>query len=169
MGFFPTKGFNLIKKRRDEKADDDIHPSFRRYRAVNVGNDTPLVEVNTAHYKNIIYANLKIPRQDGASQKPGFCDFPTDYGAAYFEMLTAEEKRRDGSFYCPSGRRNEALDVRVLNLCCADMYLHEAVLALQANAKARGVAPDRIGQINSKTALEEMAKGVASASSGGRQ
>lgn len=167
-GFFPTKGFNVIKKRRDEKADDDIHPSFRRYRSVNVGTDKPLVEVNTAHYKNIIYSNLKISRADGVTQKPGFCDFPSDYGSAYFEMLTAEEKRRDGSFYCPSGRRNEALDVRVLNLCAADMLLHEMVLQLQADAKHRGVSPDRVGQINSKSALDAIAKTILAASAGGR-
>jgi len=157
-GVFPSKGFQTVKRRKGEALDEDVPVSFRRFRVANVGGDKPLYEVNTNHYKNLIYNNLQKRRNPVPPQKPGFCDFPVDYGQKYFEMLTAEERRSDGVFHLPSGRANEALDLRVLNLCAGDAFLHNAVLTMRADAKSKGAAPDYINAINSRAALEMLGK-----------
>jgi phage terminase large subunit GpA-like protein len=158
QGVFPCKGFQRIKRKKGEALDEDMPTSFRRFRVANVGTDKPLYEVNTNHYKNLIYNNLRIRRNPVPPQKPGFCDFPVDYGAWYFNMLTAEKRRRDGSFHLPGGRANEALDARVYNLCAGDAFLYNAVLAMRADAKSRGAKPDYINAINSRAALEMLDK-----------
>lgn len=159
-GVFPSKGFGYLKRKKGETADEVTSSNFRRYRVANIGADKPLYEISTNYYKNIIYENLKRRRPEtGGPTPPGFCDFPLDYGERYFEMLTAAEHRRDGSF--DSGqRRDEALDCRVYNLCAADAYLAGVVLQLQADAKGRGYRPEQIQSINSRAALELLAKSI---------
>ena len=120
---FPSKGFSALKKRKDEKGDERIAGEFfRRFRAQPIGGNTVLYEISTNFYKTHLYNNLQIKRADTGEQRAGFCDFPVDYNESYFRMLTAEEKLGDGSFRA-SGRRNEALDCRVMNLCAGDVYL----------------------------------------------
>jgi phage terminase large subunit GpA-like protein len=75
-----------------------------------------LVGVDTA--KDAWYARLRTPEPG-----PGYCHFPTAYSEHYFEMLTAEQVRTkfikgrpQREWFCPSGRRNEALDIRVYAL-----------------------------------------------------
>ncbi len=65
--------------------------------------------------KEAVFARLKKP-EHGA----GFCHFPLDRDAAYFEQLTAERLRTryvkgfaQQYWWKPDGRRNEALDCRV--------------------------------------------------------
>lgn len=65
--------------------------------------------------KDIIYARLKI-----ADVGPGYCHFPIGRDRAYFDQLTSEiiQTKYSKGFatrvYClPSGKRNEALDIRV--------------------------------------------------------
>lgn len=68
--------------------------------------------------KDAWYARLRI-----ADFGPGYCHFPIAYNEDYFDMLTSEQVRTKYSkghpvreWFCPQGRRNEALDIRVMNL-----------------------------------------------------
>jgi phage terminase large subunit GpA-like protein len=128
---FPSKGFSALKKRKNEKADERIAGSFfKRFRAQTIGTGTILYEISTNFYKTMLYNNLNIARQDTGEQRAGFCDFPVDYGEAYFKELTAAEKLRDGSF-STSGRKHDALDCRVYNLCAGDVYLAHKIEELR--------------------------------------
>jgi phage terminase large subunit GpA-like protein len=159
---FPSKGFSALRKRRGESGDEQGPSNFRRFRAAKLGEAGTLYEISTNYYKTHLYNNLKIERREtGGEQRPGFCDFPIDYPEGYFRMLTAEEKRRDGSFHCPSGRRNEALDCRVMNQCAADVYLDSEVLRVKAAAMKGGSTRDQVQVINHRLILEYMAKRVA--------
>jgi phage terminase large subunit GpA-like protein len=158
---FPSKGFSALRKRKEETGDEAGPSNFRRYRAIKLGEDSYLYEISTNYYKTHVYNNLKIERQDTGEQRPGFCDFPREYSESYFRMLTAEEKHRDGSFHCPSGRRNEALDVRVQNLCACDIYLDSEVLRVKAAAMKDGATRDQVQVINHRVILSELAKLVA--------
>lgn len=158
QGTYPSKGFNILKKRKDEKGDEVGPANFKRYRMAK--NDkmggVPFVEIATNHYKSWTYKNLAIPRRDFEPQAPGFCAFPRDRSESYFVGLTAEEKRTDGSFHA-GGRRNEPLDCRGMNLCAADVYLDAKVTAARAAAKAAGSTDMELQQITHRTVLEYMA------------
>jgi phage terminase large subunit GpA-like protein len=120
---FPIKGFSALKKRKNEKGDERIAGDyFKRYRAAPIGGNAILYEISTNFYKTHLYNNLNIIRADTGEQRAGFCDFPVDYGEGYFKELTAAEKLSDGSF-ATSGRKHDALDCRVYNLCAGDVYL----------------------------------------------
>lgn len=87
--------------------------------------------------KDAWYSRLKI-----AEPGPGYCHFPLSYDRHYFAMLTAEQVRtkyRKGralrEWFLPSGRRNEALDIRVLALA--------ALLARPVDWRALGNTPIR--------------------------
>jgi len=155
---FPIKGRSEIKKTKKEAGDEVLQGNMQRYRASKLDEDVILYLINTNYYKNHIYHNLKISRQDGTEQRPGFCDFPRDYEEKYFNMLTAEERRTDGSFHNPTGRRNEALDCRVYSLCAGDVFLDSEVLNYRSWAKSQGARPDDLLKITSKTVLENMTR-----------
>jgi len=152
---FPIKGFQALKKKKGEPTDDAGPQNFRRYRAAKSG-DTVFYEISTNYYKTHIYNNLKIKRQDIDPQRPGFCEFPVDYGEKYFDQLTAEEKRTDGSFYCRPGRRNEALDCRVYALCAGDVWLDAQVLDLKLRLKDEGATPAALQQISRRTIIDAL-------------
>ena len=85
--------------------------------------------------KDAWYARLRI-----ADFGPGYCHFPLAYHEEYFDMLTAEQVRTKYSkghpvreWFCPQGRRNEALDIRVMNLA--------ALLARPVNWSALAAQP----------------------------
>lgn len=153
---FPIKGFRMIKRKKGEKVDkgDEVGPSdFRRYKYAKVGEDQMIYEISTNYYKNLIYNNLKIQRNPIGSQRPGFCDFPGDYGMKYFDMLTAEEKRTDGSFHS-SGRPNESLDCRVYSQCAADVWIDKQVKMARDNAKKNGASDVDILKISKRTIIK---------------
>lgn len=156
---YPSKGFGVLKRQKKEKVDIPTEANFKRYRAKTIekGSKRLLYEISTNYYKNLLYNNLNIQRNPIDPQRPGFCEFPQDYGEKYFNMLTAEEKRSDGSFHCPSGRRNEALDVRVMCLCAADVFLYQVVEGLRLVAKQQGCTEEQIMAIRSRDALEKLA------------
>ena len=163
---FPCKGFDKIKRRKYEKKNEGIdeaggQQTFKKFRATKINEETTLIAVSTNHYKHLIYTNLKKTRNDGERQTPGFCDFPSNYKEKYFKGLTAEEKRADGSFYCPTGRANEPLDVRVYNLCAADVWLETQVTKLRAAYKEQGAKPEQLLQINSRVVLEKLAANLS--------
>ena len=151
---FPIKGFNILKKRIKETGDEMGLSNFLRYRPKKVDESTILYEISTNYYKTSIYNNLKIPRGPAHPQRPSFCDFPVDYSEKYFKMLTAEEKRRDGSFHCPSNRRNEALDVRVYALCAADVWLDAKVKEIHATMKHQGASIMEIQQFTHRSMID---------------
>lgn len=75
--------------------------------------------------KSKIYTQLQIEEEG-----PGYCHFPDkdNYDTSYFRMLTAEKlekKWKNGRYriewVLPNGRRNEALDARVLNIAALNI------------------------------------------------
>lgn len=156
---YPSKGFRVAPGGKKEKGDP-LSARVRRYRAAKIGDANILYEIGTNYYKTHIYANLKKERKDVGPQGPGFCDFPQDYPESYFRMLIAEELRSDGSYHA-GGRRNEALDCRVMALCAADVYLDSRVMLAKASAKAAHATPDQLQLINHRLILDYMAKAVA--------
>jgi phage terminase large subunit GpA-like protein len=155
---FPVKGAGLLKKNKKEDGDTVTEHNFKRYKPLKVDEDTTLYNISTNYYKTHIYHNLSIPRNPVDPQPPGFCDFPVDYPETYFKMLTAEEKRKDGSFHCPDHRRNEALDCRVYALCAADVYLDRKVLDVKLAAKEAGAAEADVQQITHRVVIDMMEK-----------
>jgi phage terminase large subunit GpA-like protein len=154
---FPSKGFGTIKRNKTDKGDEYGPASFKRYKPVALGGSKTLYEISTNYYKTQIYNNLKISRQDSSFQKPGFCEFPLEANEKYFAMLTAEEKRLDGSFHA-GGRRNEALDCRVMNCCAGDVYLDSLVNEAKGLAKINGDKAQNIMQINHRLVLDLLEK-----------
>jgi len=158
---YPSKGFGELTKRKKEAEDERGPSNFRRYRAAKIGDASILYEISTNYYKTQLYKNLKVERQDTGEQKAGFCDFPIDYGEKYFRSLTAEEQRRDGTFHCPSGRRNEALDCRVMNSCACDVYLASEVNRVREAFIKAGSTREQANLVNHRMILAEMAKRCA--------
>jgi phage terminase large subunit GpA-like protein len=119
------------------------------------------VEINTNHYKKTIYRNLENSyrsfNQSDDIQDIGFCHFPAEYSEKYFEMLTAEDARADGTFYCPHGKRNEALDARVYALCASDFFLDNYVKKLQADLRTKGFPENKILEREHKFVLRHFA------------
>lgn len=155
--FYPVKGHAILRNRKDEAVDVASLANLRRYRLIKTSGEIELLEVCTNFYRSHTYNNLNIPRQPFYPQPPGFCDFPADYSEDYFKMLTAADRRRDGSFYVPQKRRKEALDCRVYNLALADYFLDSQVKKHQAYARAKGMHPDNVVRINHKYVLSMFA------------
>jgi phage terminase large subunit GpA-like protein len=163
---FPSKGFSILKKRSKEKKVDPgdeigIH-NFKRYRAAKTARaaDVLFYEISTNYYKTHIYNNLKIQRRPEEPQRPGFCNFPIDYSEKYFDMLTAEEKHTDGSFHS-HGRRNEALDCRVMAICAGDVFLDAKVMDAKAAAKVNGASATDLLNVNHRLILDIMVRNTS--------
>lgn len=162
---YASKGFSALKKREKEKGDESGPHNFKRYRVVKSDRmaDVSFVEISTNFYKTNLYNHLKIERRDIDPQRPGFCGFPRDRGEKFFKMLTAAEKRTDGSFHA-FGRAEEALDCRVMSMCAADLFLDAKVSALRAAAKAKGTGDTDLLKINHSFVLDLIAKQTAARS-----
>lgn len=156
---FPCKGFRKIGK-KTEGLDEAGPQSHKRFKVSKLDTDTTLIDVSTVFYKNRVYNNLKIERPPFGENPPGFCDFPIDYPETYFKGLTAEEKRKDGSFHKPNGRKNEPLDCRVYALCAGDYFLAKQIEQLRVAAKASGSSDAEIEQIDHKFVLQIFAKNM---------
>ncbi len=153
---FPIKGFRQVGQHNG--VDKATATDYKRYRASKVSDDIWLYSISTNHYKKGIYNNLKIKRKDLDIQPPGFCDFPVDRPDNYFKMLTAEEMRIDGNFYCPDGKRNEALDCRCYALCAGDVYLNSLIDKFRKELKARGASDDDLKKITARYVIEFLKK-----------
>lgn len=160
---FPIKGTHALKKRKEELGDEAGPENFKRYRLSKSG-ETELYTISTNYYKKHIYNNLnnsiRIIEQDLDPDRPGFCDFPMDYSDQYFEMLTAEEHRRDGSFHKSRNKKNESLDLRVYNMCAGDVYLDRLVRDMKEAAKSAGADREDIKEINHEFVLRKLAAQV---------
>jgi phage terminase large subunit GpA-like protein len=153
---YPSKGFGFIKVADKEKGDIPGAGNYRRWKQAKFGSNI-VYEISTNYYKTLFYNRLKIERIPAEPQKPGFCAFPYDYNEDYFKMLTAEEKRTDGSFH-KIHNRNEALDCRVYNLCAADVWLAAQVDNWKLYFQAQKASALQIQQINSRFVLEWLEK-----------
>ena len=94
-------------------------------------------DINTLAYKDILYQRLALRRSVDGIEPPNMLYFPSDYPMAYFDQLTAEEKRAKkvhgkivGYQYTTIRDRNEALDCRVYCMAGLD------ILALQVSVLA---------------------------------
>jgi len=113
-------------------------------------------------YKRILYRSLKIQRQEGDIQKARFCDFPSDYPDKWFEMLIAEEMRADQSFWKPSNRPNEALDLRVMNMAAGELWLALEVQRVRNRAmKINKMTREQANFIKSRHILDNYVKATA--------
>lgn len=159
---YAIKGLPMLKADPHRARAENEGPKELWYRWANIGGPRGLYEINTRHYKRIIYSNLdRIPREPSGPQRAGFCDFPRDYDEHYFDMLTAEEQLVDGSFDA-RGRRNEALDCRVYAMCAADVWLDLQVQAWRKYYRDQGSSQIQVEQsINSKWVLDYMAAQLA--------
>lgn len=152
----PIRGAGQLKKRKNEKEDhidEQSQANVKRFRWVKADNDIKVCMISTVYYKGLLYRRLKITRNEGNDQSPGYCDFPLSYPDSYFKGLTSEERLIDGSFHCPAGKRNEQLDCRVYALAAADVFLDARINDLRAIAKNKGKKDHYIQSINSKTVL----------------
>ena len=139
---FPLKGFSEIKRDSSGGSSDETSRSdVQRYRKKRLGEDLTLYEISTNQYKRKVYRdiNTTIIKSGSKDEFAGRCYFPRDYPDKYFEMLTAEEQKPDGTFYNPKGRRNEALDIRVYNLAAADIWINLYIDSLRKRAKNAGM------------------------------
>jgi phage terminase large subunit GpA-like protein len=157
---YPAAGSDILKKKLDANVDEPTKFNLDRYRVTRQRGDSTLVQFSSSYYKSIIYRSLAIPYHATGEQAPGFCAFPSDYSSDYFLQLTAEEHRRDGSFYCPSGRRNEALDLRVMNLTARDLFLDLKIEELRTQYQARGATKAQLLEIRSPAVLNMLAAAV---------
>lgn len=149
---FPIKGFRQAGVHNG--VDKATATDYKRYRLSKISDDTFLYSISTNYYKKVVYNNLKIKRKDLDIQSPGFCDFPVDRPDNYFKMLTAEEMRIDGNFYCPDGKRNEALDNRVYALCAGDVYINGLVDNFRKKLKERGATDSDLKKITVRYVIE---------------
>jgi phage terminase large subunit GpA-like protein len=153
---YPSKGFRWVKVKKEDPTDKFLSGSFHsRYKQSKVGGNTILYTIGTVLYKTQLYKNLSIKRSDTGESPPGFCAFPADYSQKFFDMLTAEEKLSDGS-YDNYGRRNEALDCRVMNLCAGDIYLAGMIDHFKDFYRERGWNKAQLTAINHTFVLKMM-------------
>lgn len=124
---FPLKGFAKIGNTRIKKyLWIEQSSALTTTRQVDRTDKTRerYLQINTTYYKNIIYNNIPIKRDNDADFQPyGYIEFNKDLDDDYFKMLTAEEKNREGAFINPSHKRNEALDCLVYNYALGDFWL----------------------------------------------
>jgi phage terminase large subunit GpA-like protein len=147
---FPCKGTQTLKKTRESAGDAIDGMNVRRYKTSTIPGGQRLVVISTNYYKHHIYNNLNNTYRylDEKEGRPGICYFPFDYEDSYFAMLTAEDRRTDGSFHCPSGRRNEALDLRVMNLAASSLFIDQLVDQAKLDAKVAKLPVREIEKIN---------------------
>lgn len=156
-GMFAVKGMGATYK-PDETSDKRRQDSDRRYKISKNVNDTTLYIIATNEYKNIMRSALRVQKSErGETQPKMLCEFPSDYDEGYFAMLNAETKLADGSFES-YGRRNEATDCRVYNMCAAEAYLNDAVKSVREGYKKRGFSERESKSITKEHILLKLEK-----------
>lgn len=165
---YPCAGVDMLKKKSDkcDKGDELSRQNFDRYRMTRQRHDANVVLISTNYYKHHIYRSLAIPPNAVGPQVPGSSTFPSDYPASYFEMLTAEDARNDGSFFCPSGRRNEALDLRVYNLAARDLFFDLKIQEIRDEYQKRGMTKAQLLEIRSPTVIAMLEQAVGKVGAG---
>lgn len=155
---FPIKGRGAIKRQMKgetgDSADDNSMIKYRPHRAADT-REIEFYNISTWHYKAHLFNNLTVKRVPFDPQSPHFCDFPQDYSEKYFKQLTANEKRTDGSFHDLPGQACEALDIRVYNLCAADVWLASRMVWYRKDMLA-GQARRPVQKRRSQHEIDEM-------------
>jgi phage terminase large subunit GpA-like protein len=154
---FPSKGFRAMKAKPGE-ASDQMQPNefFVKYRESKLDN-SKLFTISTVYYKEQLYKNLRKQHRAIGEQLKGFCEFPLDYPNKYFKQLTSEERLSNGS-YESYGRRNEALDCRVYNLCACDIFLKTQIDILRKFYRDKGLNDHALKKIDHKFILDALTK-----------
>jgi len=149
QNIFAARGFQRLMRRKkelpDEMAPGDLK-GFRWYKSGSSG----FWEFSGVWYKSILYNNLRIPRQKIGPQKPGFCDFPAGYPNTYRSQLTSETMLDGGTrFELKTGRTNEALDCRVLNMVAQHIWLTQQIEQhREFFKKEHGLSKDQLAKID---------------------
>mgnify|MGYP003325282317 CR=1 FL=1 len=130
IGYRTDRVFNYVKTRQPRviaikgsavigAAPLQIQPKQNKY-------GVRLYMVGTGTQKDAIYSRLQL-KEHG----PRYMHWPAGFGYdnAYFEQLTAEQRRTifhngfpRSEWFLPNGKRNEALDLRVYNLAAWDAH-----------------------------------------------
>jgi len=104
------------------------------------GSSLMSVTIATNYFKDLVYNSLRTHKEPGQDTPVNYPEFPYDYDDAYFKMLNAEYKRgvRKGNsieyeYYCPAGKRNEALDIRVYNLAAREVLYDHVIKEVLKN------------------------------------
>lgn len=139
---FPSMGLSYITNKENKGKSEGYEDraasgDYYRYRKRKIDSELTVLMISTNHYKKRIYQflNRTIQKAGISEDFAGKCYFPKDYPDSYFKMLTAEDHRIDGTFYCPKGKRNEALDVFVYNEAVADMWMNMFIESLREQMK----------------------------------
>jgi len=160
-GFIPVKGVAELKKstqgHRTDTILDERGPRDRDRFREHTKYDQVYYSLYTAWWKNILWRALKIERQPGSDQRPRFQEFPRSYPDRYFDMLVAEERREDGSFWRPESRANESLDLKIYNMAACDIFLYLAVKGRRKEmSRAPGWTKEMADQIQSRHILDQL-------------
>jgi phage terminase large subunit GpA-like protein len=153
--FRASKGFGWIANdgKTSTAGSATVRSQFQKFKLSHTALGEPLAEVSTNFYKNIAFTNLKIERQPGEAQRPGFIDFPSGLPEGYFDSLLAEEKLTDGSFR-KIRERNEALDTLVYALAAGDVWVQEQAEALRDWGRSQGASEAHLRQVGVKHVLD---------------
>lgn len=132
-GYLPERVYRFVRSRLDRhvfatkgSSGGYGEPLVSRARKSGV-HAVPLFMIGTTTAKEIVYTRLQI-----TTPGPGYMHFPKEtkrgYDSAYYRQLTAEEctiqwkaGRKVKKFSNPSGRRNEALDIRCMALAAREL------------------------------------------------
>lgn len=161
---YPNINWGWLKAKKDPGIDEEDNKNFDRYRLAKKGSfDTQYIQISTNYYKKQVYKRINKSITTSDTETAEYCDFPRDRADHYFDMLTAEELRPDGSFH-NGGRNAEALDVRGYNLCAGDVWLEAEVRKAQDRAKKKNVPDHEIKKIDKKFILAWMESRINSGS-----
>jgi len=159
---YPNINMGWLKQKKDPHKDEEDSKNYDRYRIAKKGSfDAQYIQVSTNHYKKQVYKRINKSITTSDKETAEYCDFPRDRADHYFDMLTAEELRPDGSFH-NGGRNAEALDVRGYNLCGADVWLESEIRKAQDRAKKAGMAENEVKKIDKKYILNFMENRIKS-------
>jgi phage terminase large subunit GpA-like protein len=114
--------------------------SRAEFRAVDISPDLKHINVNTYFYKELVMTWMSHHAPENMEDKKphGYCNFPNDYPAKYFNQLKSEkmEITTDGSGHEQKkwvmiNTRNEALDLFVYNAMAVDYFFEKIVKPLE--------------------------------------
>lgn len=119
---FPLKGLASTSRTKE------------KYKIVNLPDyDTQLVEIYVDSYKNQLARWFNQEWRESDKDYPdGWVSLASGYSDSYLRQLTAEQRIKeisDTGFvnirWINKGKRNEAFDLNVYNLCCAEIFINE--------------------------------------------
>ncbi len=132
---FPLKGLASTVRTKEKYKIVNLMPEY----------DLQLVEIYVDSYKNQLARWFNQEWRDSDSDYPdGWVSLASGYSDSYLRQLTAEHRVKEVSDtgfvtirWVNKGRRNEAFDLNVYNLCCAEIFINEysrKVLRLDASS-----------------------------------